>query len=87
MLRPSSDNRARRHHPALPFPPARPPARTPQALDLRTVGYSGLMLPVMEDSLLAERCSQRTFSIGDCLMYSSVCGVGIDTVPVPGAVR
>jgi uncharacterized protein (UPF0210 family) len=45
------------------------------------------MLPVMEDSLLAERCSQRTFSIGDCLMYSSVCGVGIDTVPVPGAVR
>lgn len=45
-------------------------------------GYSGLMLPLCEDTGLA----RAALSISDLLQYSSVCGVGIDTVPVPGDV-
>ena len=52
----------------------------------RTVGYCGLMLPVMEDTVLAERAAETppAFTLRDLLLYSSVCGVGLDTVPIPG---
>jgi len=48
------------------------------------VGYSGLMLPVLEDSVLAERASTGLASVSELLLYSAVCGTGLDTVPVPG---
>lgn len=52
-------------------------------------GYNGLMLPVMEDLTLAERASETKegFTLRDLLLYSSVCGVGLDTVPVPGSTK
>jgi uncharacterized protein len=50
------------------------------------VGYNGLMIPVLEDSLLARRWSEGTLSIDSLLAYSSVCGTGLDTVPLPGDV-
>lgn len=48
------------------------------------VGYCGLMLPVMEDRGLSERVNQDppTYGIAELIMNSSVCGVGLDTVPV-----
>jgi uncharacterized protein (UPF0210 family) len=54
---------------------------------IKLVGYSGLMLPVMEDLTLAERAAEKKdrYCLRDLLLYSSVCGVGLDTVPVPGA--
>jgi len=51
---------------------------------LRT-GYNGMMMPVLEDSSLAERAGQGAFTIHDLLMYSAVCGTGLDTVPLPGS--
>jgi uncharacterized protein (UPF0210 family) len=48
------------------------------------VGFNGLMLPVLEDSILAERTSSENFTIKDLLMVSAVCGTGLDTVPLPG---
>jgi uncharacterized protein (UPF0210 family) len=48
------------------------------------VGYSGLMLPVLEDSLLARRASAGLVSVSELLLYSAVCGTGLDTVPLPG---
>jgi uncharacterized protein len=48
------------------------------------VGFNGLMFPALEDSLLAARSIENSFSIKDLLMYSSVCGTGLDTVPLPG---
>jgi len=48
------------------------------------VGFSGLMLPVLEDATLAARAAQRTLTIKDLLLYSAVCGTGLDTVPLPG---
>jgi uncharacterized protein (UPF0210 family) len=47
-------------------------------------GFNGLMLPVLEDSRLAARSVEGSFSIMDLLMYSAVCGTGLDTVPLPG---
>jgi uncharacterized protein (UPF0210 family) len=48
------------------------------------VGFSGLMLPVLEDSVLAKRAEEGSFSIHDLLLYSAVCGTGLDTLPIPG---
>jgi len=47
-------------------------------------GFSGLMLPVLEDETLARRAAEGTLSIKDLLLYCAVCGVGLDTIPLPG---
>ncbi|HSM55235.1 MAG TPA: DUF711 family protein [Candidatus Sulfomarinibacteraceae bacterium] len=49
-------------------------------------GFSGLMLPVLEDAILAARVAQGRLSLSDLLSYCAVCGVGLDTIPLPGAV-
>ena len=49
-----------------------------------TCGYSGLMLPVLEDPVLAQRAGEGRFSVRDLLLYSSVCGTGLDVTPIPG---
>jgi len=51
---------------------------------VRHAGYSGLMLPVLEDTLLAQRWSEGALRIDDLLAYSAVCGTGLDTIPFPG---
>ncbi len=51
--------------------------------DIKTCGYTGLMLPPLEDPGLAAFAGQ-TYGIRDLLLYSAVCGVGLDTVPIPG---
>jgi uncharacterized protein len=48
------------------------------------VGFSGLMLPVLEDSVLARRAAEGALTVKDLLLYSAVCGTGLDTVPLPG---
>ncbi|RME73627.1 MAG: DUF711 family protein [Chloroflexi bacterium] len=48
-------------------------------------GFSGVMLPVLEDSVLARRAAEGSFSINDLLLYSAVCGTGLDTIPIPGS--
>lgn len=55
-------------------------------LAVRTCGYSGLMLPVLEDPVLARRAAERRFGVAQLLLYSSVCGTGLDVVPLPGEV-
>jgi uncharacterized protein (UPF0210 family) len=55
-------------------------ARFPRA------GFSGLMMPVLEDSRLAERAAEGRLTVKDLLLYSAVCGTGLDTVPLPGDV-
>jgi uncharacterized protein (UPF0210 family) len=47
-------------------------------------GFSGLMLPVLEDAVLAQRAAEGRLSLNDLLVYSAVCGVGLDTIPLPG---
>lgn len=49
-------------------------------------GFSGLMLPVLEDSVLAKRAGAGEVTVNDLLSMSAVCGVGLDTIPLPGDV-
>ncbi|MBN1140076.1 MAG: DUF711 family protein [Anaerolineae bacterium] len=49
-------------------------------------GFNGLMLPMLEDATLAERSRDGLFTVNDLLLYSAVCGTGLDTVPLPGDV-
>ena len=48
------------------------------------VGFSGLMLALTEDRGLAKGSQLHQFDIRSLLTYSSVCGIGLDTVPIPG---
>ncbi|MFZ5908941.1 MAG: DUF711 family protein [Chloroflexota bacterium] len=52
--------------------------------DFPHTGFSGFMQPVLEDSLLASRAAEGSLTIKDLLLYSAVCGAGLDTVPLPG---
>ena len=50
----------------------------------RKVGFSGLMLPVLEDPRLEERWNAGLLSLDALLSYSAVCATGLDTIPMPG---
>ncbi len=51
---------------------------------LPTCGYCGLMLPVLEDAVLGKRWEEGLVSTHQLLLYSAVCGTGLDTLPLPG---
>jgi uncharacterized protein len=55
-----------------------------QAVPVKRTGYSGLMVPILEDNVLAERWAEGTFNLDSLLAYSAVCAGGLDTVPLPG---
>jgi uncharacterized protein (UPF0210 family) len=50
---------------------------------LKTCGYNGIFLPVLEDAGIVRRLSTSGLSLASLLLYSSVCGAGLDTIPVP----
>jgi len=47
-------------------------------------GFFGLMLAVIEDTGFADGTRKQDFDIRAWLTYSAVCGIGLDTVPIPG---
>lgn len=51
---------------------------------LPTCGYNGLMLPVLEDRLLGQRWEDGRVNAHQLLLYSAVCGTGLDTLPLAG---
>ncbi|HEY3627745.1 MAG TPA: DUF711 family protein [Terracidiphilus sp.] len=55
-----------------------------KAVPVKQTGYAGLMVPVMEDKVLAQRWAESTYNVDSLLAYSAVCGTGLDTVPLPG---
>ena len=60
-----------------------------EALDqaqFQRTGFNGVMLPVMEDTVLAKRALEGKLAISDLMLYSAVCGTGLDTIPLPGEV-
>ncbi len=54
-------------------------------LDVKSCGYSGLMLPVIEDRTLAKRASEQYYTVEELLLFSSVSGTGLDVVPIAGS--
>jgi hypothetical protein len=59
-------------------------ADTIDRASIHRTGFSGLMLPVLEDSTLAQRAADGSLGIKDLLLFSAVCGTGLDTIPLPG---
>jgi uncharacterized protein (UPF0210 family) len=55
-----------------------------RAARVTQVGFSGVMLPVLEDAVLAQRNAEGRYSLRDLLAFSAVCGTGLDTIPLPG---
>jgi len=58
-----------------------------KAVPVKQIGYSGLMVPVMEDKRLAQRWAEGAINTDSLLAYSAVCGTGLDTVPYPGDIN
>ena len=46
------------------------------------VGFSGTMLSVLEDTRLAQAVADGEVGVTDLLLYSTVCGCGLDMIPV-----
>jgi uncharacterized protein (UPF0210 family) len=55
-----------------------------RAARVTQLGFSGVMLPVLEDSILAQRNAEGRYTLRDLLAFSAVCGTGLDTIPLPG---
>ncbi len=54
------------------------------ASKIKTAGFNGVMFSLLEDAGLAKRNNQRMYDIDSLLLYSTVCGCGLDMVPMPG---
>jgi len=61
-------------------------AESIQRADFPHIGFNGMMMPTLEDSILAQRAAEGTLTVKDLLLYSAVCGTGLDTVPLAGDV-
>ena len=61
--------------------------RAIEKANFTSCGFCGVMLPVLEDHTLAQRSTEHLFTIDSLLLYSSVCGTGLDTIPLPGDVE
>jgi uncharacterized protein (UPF0210 family) len=55
-----------------------------RAARVTQLGFSGVMLPVLEDPTLAQRNAEGRYTLRDLLAFSAVCGTGLDTIPLPG---
>jgi uncharacterized protein (UPF0210 family) len=58
--------------------------RAVQAVPVKQTGYSGLMIPVLEEAVLTRRWTEGTYGLDSILAYSAVCAGGVDTVPLAG---
>ena len=52
--------------------------------DFPRAGVNGLFFPQLEDSVLAARAAEGILTVKDLLLYSAVCGTGLDTLALPG---
>lgn len=55
-----------------------------RAAQVAQLGFSGVMLPVLEDATLAQRNAEGRYTLRDLLAFSAVCGTGLDTIPLAG---
>jgi len=50
----------------------------------KVIGFSGFMQPVLEDLILSKRLSENKYNLDSLILYSTMCGAGLDVVPLPG---
>jgi uncharacterized protein (UPF0210 family) len=49
-------------------------------------GFCGMFMPVLEDYVLAGSAAKKALSVNALLLYATLCGTGLDTIPLPGDV-
>jgi len=54
---------------------------------LKAVGFNGVMYSLLEDKLMCKSNNEENFSIDSIILYSTVCGCGLDMIPLPGEVK
>lgn len=54
--------------------------------NISLVGFNGVMFSVLEDNILAEANNLRALTLEKLALFSTVCGCGIDMVPVPSTI-
>ncbi len=55
-----------------------------QSIDRPKIGFSGFMQPLLEDYIIARRNNENKVDISKLLLYSTMCGLGLDCIPIPG---
>ncbi|MFX0027924.1 MAG: DUF711 family protein [Candidatus Hermodarchaeota archaeon] len=50
----------------------------------KVIGFSGFFQPILEDYILSKRLSENKFNLDSLLLYATMCGAGLDVVPLPG---
>jgi len=55
-----------------------------QQASIPRTGFSGVMLPVLGDAIIAQRAKEGSFSANDLLLYAAAGASGLDIVPIPG---
>jgi len=53
---------------------------------VKTTGFNGVMYSVLEDDVLAQATRRRNINIASLNLFSTMCGCGLDMVPVPGEI-
>jgi uncharacterized protein (UPF0210 family) len=53
--------------------------------DIRTIGFNGVMFSLLEDMGIGIENETKKFSIDSLLLYSALCGCGLDMIPIPGS--
>jgi uncharacterized protein (UPF0210 family) len=51
---------------------------------IKAVGFNGVMYSLLEDKLMCKANDNKNFTIDSIILYSTVCGCGLDMVPLPG---
>lgn len=51
---------------------------------VRCIGFNGVMISPLEDKGMAERLKNNPIEMENFLLYSTVCGCGIDMIPIEG---
>ncbi|MFW9782310.1 MAG: DUF711 family protein, partial [Candidatus Heimdallarchaeota archaeon] len=50
----------------------------------KVIGFSGFMPSVLEDFIISKSISENKLNLDTLLLYSTICGTGLDCVPLPG---
>jgi len=50
----------------------------------KVIGFSGFMPSVLEDYTIANSLSDNKIDLNTLLLYATICGTGLDCVPLPG---
>ncbi|MHA1522302.1 MAG: DUF711 family protein [Promethearchaeota archaeon] len=55
-----------------------------QSIASPKIGFSGFMQPLLEDYIIAQRNNEGKVDLTKLLLYSTMCGLGLDCAPIPG---